>query len=132
MTRLLLDRPARALCGLLWIAAWGLVATLLLTPLPVAPPPGGDLVAHFLLFGTMAFGAVGFSRRPGQLASLALATVALGIALEYAQGFVPTRYTETADAVANGAGALAGYAVALLVLHLVIRPAEPRLRAATS
>jgi VanZ family protein len=43
---------------------------------------------------------------------------------------VPSRSSEIADAVANGVGTLAGYTVALLVLHLVIRPAEPRLAAA--
>ena len=75
-----------------------------------------DLVAHFLLFGAMAFGAVGFSRRPGQLACLALATVALGAALEFAQKLVPYRTFDVIDAVANGVGALAGYAAALLVL----------------
>jgi VanZ family protein len=117
-------------CALLWGGAWAVVAALLLLPLDVPAPPGSDLVAHFFLFGMMAFAAVGFSRRPGQLAGLALATVALGIALEYAQGFVPSRSSEIADAVANGVGTLAGYTVALLVLHLVIRPAEPRLAAA--
>lgn len=131
MTRLMFDRRARLLCALSWGAAWAVVAALLLLPLEVPTPPGGDLVVHFLLFGTMAFTAVGFSRRPGQLAWLALVTLLLGVALEYAQGFVPTRYTETADAVANGVGAAAGYALALLVLHFVIRPAEPRVRAAT-
>lgn len=131
MTRLMFDRRARLLCALSWGVAWAVVAALLLMPLDVPAPPGGDLVAHFLLFGTMAFAAVGFSRRPGQLAWLALVTLILGVALEYAQGFVPTRYTETADALANGVGAAAGYALALLVLHFVIRPAEPRVRTAT-
>ena len=74
----------------------------------------------------MAFGAVGFSRRPGQLACLALATIALGAALEFAQKLVPYRTFDVIDAVANGVGALAGYAAALLVLVLVIRPAAPR------
>lgn len=129
MARLLFDRKVRLLCALLWGAAWVVVAALLLMPLNVQAPPGSDLVAHFVLFGSMAFAAVGFSHRPGQLAWLALATIALGIGLEYAQAFVPTRYSETADAMANGVGALVGYAIALLVLYFVIRPADPRLRA---
>jgi VanZ family protein len=129
MAHLLFDRRARLVCVLLWGGAWAVVAALLLMPLDVPAPPGGDLVVHFVLFGTMAFAAVGFSRRPGQLAWLALVTISLGIALEYAQGFVPTRYSEIADAVANGVGALVGYAIALLVLYFVIRPAEPQLRA---
>jgi VanZ family protein len=130
MARLLFDRRARLVCAGLWGAAWLVVAALLLLPLGVSGPSGSDLAGHFLVFATMAFAAVGFSRRPGQLAWLAGATVALGGALEYAQGFVPYRSSEVADAVANGVGGLAGYAAALLVLYFVIRPAEPRLAAA--
>jgi VanZ family protein len=130
MARLLFDRRAKRVCAALWGGAWVVVASLLLLPLSVPGPSGSDLVGHFLLFATMSFTAVGFSRRPGQLAWLAFATVALGMALEYAQGFVPYRSSEVPDAVANGMGALAGYAAALLVLYFVIRPAEPRYGAA--
>lgn len=129
MARLLLDRKARLVCAGLWGVAWCVVALLLLLPLGVPAPGGSDLIGHFLLFATMASAAVAFSRRPGQLAWLAFATIALGTALEVTQGFVPYRSSEVADAVANGLGGLAGYAVALLVLHFVIRPAEPRFRA---
>jgi hypothetical protein len=128
MSRLLFDRRARLACAAIWGAAWLGVAALLLLPLGV--PGGGpsDLVGHFLLFGTMAFATVSFSRRPKQLAGLAIATIALGGALEFAQGFVPYRTADITDAIANGAGGLVGCAVALLVLYWVIRPAEPRLR----
>jgi VanZ family protein len=130
MARLLLDRRVRVMCALLWGGAWAVVAALLLLPLDLPGLQGSDGVAHFLLFGTMAFAAVGFSRRPGQLASLAAATIVLGMTLEYAQGFVPHRSPEITDALANGMGGLVGYALALLVLYFVIRPAEPRLAAA--
>jgi VanZ family protein len=130
MARLLFDRRAKRVCAALWGGAWVIVASLLLLPLGVPGPSGSDLVGHFLLFATMSFAAVGFSRQPGQLAWLAFATVALGMGLEYAQGFVPYRSSEVPDAVANGMGALAGYVVALLVLYFVIRPAEPRYGAA--
>jgi hypothetical protein len=126
MERLLFDRRAKVVCAGLWSAGWVGVAAALLLPLGVSTPGRGDLVGHFLLFGAMAFGAVGFSRRPGQLAWLALATIALGTALEFAQNLVPYRSFEAIDAVANGVGALAGYAAALLVLYWVIRPAAPR------
>ncbi len=122
----LFDRRAKLVCAGVWGAAWLGVAAALLLPAAVSTPGRGDLVAHFLLFGAMAFGAVGFSRRPGQLAGLALATVALGAALEFAQKLVPYRTFDLIDAVANGVGALAGYAAALLVLFYLIRPAEPR------
>ena len=130
MERLWFDRRAKIACAGLWGAAWLGVAALLLLPLGVPAPHRADLVAHFLLFATMAFATVGFSRRPGQLAWLAFATIALSMALEYAQRFVPYRTSDVADAVANGLGGLVGYAVALLILYFVIRPAEPRSRAA--
>ena len=126
MERLLFDPRAKRVCAGLWGAAWFGVAAALLLPLGVSTPGRSDLVGHFLLFGAMAFGAVGFSRRPGQLAYLALATIAFGTALEFAQDLVPSRTFEAIDAVANAIGALAGYAAALLVLYFVIRPAEPR------
>lgn len=126
MERLLFDPRATRVCAALWGAAWLGVAAILLLPLGVSTPGRSDLLGHFLLFGAMAFGAVGFSRRPGQLACLALATIALATALEFAQGLVPYRTFEAIDALANGVGALAGYLAALLVLYYVIRPAEPR------
>ena len=132
MTRLWFDRRARLACALIWGLAWLVVAALMLMPLSVPAPPGSDLLVHFLVFGTMAFAAVSFSRHPGRLAGFAVMTVALGAGLEYAQGFVPYRSPAIADAVADGAGGLVGYALALLVLYFVIRPAEPRFRAAAS
>lgn len=114
------------MCAALWGVAWLGVAAALLLPLGVSTPGRSDLLGHFLLFGAMAFGAVGFSRRPGQLACLALATIAFATTLELAQGLVPYRTFEAFDAVANGMGALAGYVAALFVLYYVIRPAALR------
>jgi VanZ family protein len=90
----------------------------------------GDLLAHFLIFGCMAFAAVGFSRRPWQLACLTLVTIGGATALEFAQGLVPYRTFDPIDGVANSLGALAGYVAALMVLYFVIRPAAPRYGAA--
>ena len=129
MRGLLFDRRARLVCAALWGLAWLVVAALMLLPLGTATPPGSDRVAHFLVFGAMALTAVGFCRRPDQLAWLAVLTVALGGAFEYAQSLVPYRSAEFADAVADAAGGLAGYGAALLILYFVIRPAESRGRA---
>jgi VanZ family protein len=126
MERLLFDRRAKLVCAALWGVAWLTTAAALLLPVGVAGPGRSDLVAHFLLFGILAFGALGFSRRAGQLGWLALTTSILGIALEFAQNLVPYREFDLLDAVANGVGALAGLGVALLVLYFVIRPAELR------
>jgi hypothetical protein len=130
MARLLFDPRARLACALIWGLAWLVVAGLMLMPISAPAPPGSDLIVHFLIFGVMAFAAVTFSRHPGRLAGLAIVTIALGAGLEYAQGLVPYRSPAIADAVADGVGALVGYALALLVLYFVIRPAEPRVRAA--
>ena len=91
MARLLFDRRARLMCAGLWACR--------LVRRGRAPAAAARRVdarrqrsrRSFLLFATMAFAAVGFSRRPGQLAWLALVTIALGAALEYAQGFVSYR-----------------------------------------
>ena len=119
----------RPLLAALWAAAWLGVAALLLLPMPVAAPDRSDLVAHFLLFAGMAFGAIGFSRRARQLAGLALLTIAGGTALELAQQLVAYRSFDPVDAAANVLGAMSGYALAVIVLVLWLRPAEPELAA---
>lgn len=125
MVRLLFDPRARFACAALWGAAWLGVAAALLMPPGASVPWRSDLFIHFLVFGAMAFGAVGFARQPGQLAGLALVTIGCATALEFAQGLVPYRSFDLIDAVANAAGALAGYVAALLVLQYVIPPAAP-------
>ena len=132
MERMLFDRRGKRICVALWLAAWLVVAALLLMPLGISTPDRSDLVAHFMLFASLAFGAVSFTRRVWQLACLGLATVALATTLEFAQKLVPYRTFDLIDAVANGMGAFAGYAAALLVLFLVIRPAELRWSGAAS
>jgi VanZ family protein len=132
MERLLFDPRAKLMCAALWLVAWFGAAAALLLPLGVSTPGRSDLVAHFTLFASLAFGAIGFSRRAAQLACLALTTIALATALEFAQKLVPYRTFDLIDAVANGLGAFAGYGAALLVLLLVIRPAELRWSGAAS
>ena len=125
----LFDPRTRRMFAALWALAWLGVAALLLSPLSAAGPTHSDLVAHFLLFGAMAFAAVSFSHRAGQLAGLTLATVAGATALEFAQQLVPYRTFDLTDAAANALGATSGYALALVVLLLWIRPADATRRA---
>jgi VanZ family protein len=127
MERLLFDRRAKRIYITLWLGAWLVAAALLLMPLGIsATPERSDLVAHFMLFALLAFGAVSFTRRVWHLACLGLATIAFATTLEFAQKLVPYRTFDLIDAVANALGAFAGYGAALLVLFLVIRPAELR------
>lgn len=125
----LFDARLRRICAVLWTLAWPAVAALLLLPVPATAPARSDLVAHFLMFAALAFGAVSFSHRAGQLAGLALATVAGATLLEFAQRFLPYRTFDLTDAAANALGASSGYALALVVLLLWIRPADPTLQA---
>ena len=126
MERLLFDRRAKRICITLWLAAWLVAAALLLLPLGISTPDRSDLIAHFTLFASLAFGAISFTRRVWHLACLGLATIAFATTLEFAQKLVPYRTFDLIDAVANALGAFAGYGAALLVLFLVIRPAELR------
>jgi VanZ family protein len=128
--RRLLDPRIRATCLVLWCVAWLLVAVALLMPVPMATPDRSDLVAHFATFGLMALGAVGFCRQPIQLLGLTFLTVAGAATLELAQYVLPYRSFDFADLAANTLGALTGYALALAVLVLVIRPADAALRGA--
>ena len=129
MACLLFDRRSQRVCALLWGAGWLCVAGLLLLPqisLNPAGPQISDLLAHALLFGTMALAVVGFSRCPTNIGLFSTLTIALGAALECAQGFVPSRTFQPADLAANSLGGFLGYGVALLLLYFVIRPAELR------
>ena len=126
----LFDRRVRlALLGL-WCVAWLITVALLLAPLrnPISLSHS-DLIAHFLVFACLAFGAVGFSRRAADLSLCGIATVAGGVTLEFAQGLVPYRTFDVLDMGANTLGAMVGYGGALAVLLLVIGPAaEARAR----
>jgi VanZ family protein len=124
MDRLFQAKTRHMLAGL-WSAAWLVVAVLLLMPVPGGVPEGTDKVVHFLIFAGLAFGAVGFSHRPAQLAGLALLTVAGGTALEFAQRLTPWRTFDLADAAANALGATSGFALALVVLFLWLRSRRP-------
>ena len=113
----------RALFGL-WCIAWLVVAVLMLAPLhSPLDVSHGDLIAHFAVFACLAFATVGFSHRGAELTLLAAATVAGGVALELAQALVPHRTFDILDMAANTLGVMVGYAGALTLLLLVIRPA---------
>jgi VanZ family protein len=99
----------------LWIFGWGLAITLSL----IRPPhididvPDGDKVGHLLAYATLSAWAVMLfaTRRAWLLAAVAL--VALGIGMEFAQGaFTDYRMQDPRDALANTIGVLLGLAVA--------------------
>lgn len=119
----------RPLLGGLWAVAWVGIAVLLLVPVPVPAPGRSDLLVHFALFGGMAFAAIGFSRRAGQLAGLALLTIFGGTLLEFLQNLTAYRSFDLTDAAANALGATSGFGLAVIVLARWLRPSDPVLAA---
>lgn len=71
----------------------------------------GDKLGHFLGYAAMMFW---FSQLYTRRVELALAFVALGVALELVQGTLGYRTTELLDMLANAAGVLAGWALAVM------------------
>jgi VanZ family protein len=100
----------------IWIFGWVLAITLSL----VRPPPIGldlpdsDKLGHLLAYATLSAWAVMLfaTRRGWVLAALAL--VALGIGMEFAQGALTDyRLRDPRDALANTLGVLLGLGVAM-------------------
>ena len=101
-----LHRRWRRLALWLWLAAILVVCTLSLTP-NVGPPSayGLDKLIHGASYLGLALlpHAAYDSRRTAVTAALCM--IPLGIAVEWAQSFVPARVGDVWDAVANGSGA---------------------------
>ena len=102
----------------LWVGLWlaAIAATIvvcLLPPPPVAVPQHFDKLEHVLGYTALSVGAVWlFAGMRGQCRAAA-GLVALGVALEWAQGaLTTTRLADPADALANATGVLLGLAVA--------------------
>lgn len=79
----------------------------------------GDKVAHFTAYA--ALGASAFLARIGGRYMTPLALAGYGALLEVVQGMGGVRSPELADAFANMAGAVAGYAIALMLSRLLAR-----------
>lgn len=104
----------------LWIA--GVAGTATFSLLPKFAPPGEyglDKMIHATTYATLALLAhVAFQRRRNAVAA-ALFAIPLGCAIEVAQAFVPGRYGDIWDAVANSAGALLGVVLGVGCRRLV-------------
>jgi hypothetical protein len=99
----------------LWLLGWALCIGLSL----MHPPqlgidvPDGDKLGHFLAYGLLAAWAVWLFPGTRAQAVSALGLVALGVALEFAQGaWTVDRIMDWNDAVADAFGVLAGLALA--------------------
>lgn len=127
MTQLLHNPRYRLGFCLVWCFCWPGIAALMLTPLPFGFISRSDLLGHFLLFVVMTAAVIAFARTRLQIVSLAVLSVAYGIALEFGQAYVPGRTFDAADAIANSAGGLVGCLTALILLERLIA-ASPRSR----
>ena len=103
-----------------WGVLWGLmlaavIATSLLPArdLPPTPFSGFDKVEHFLAYAVLSAYAVMLFARVRTQALVAAGLIALGVGLEFAQGaLTDSRMADSADALANALGALAGLLIA--------------------
>jgi len=90
-----------------------LVIWLSLTPSPIEiPVEQGDKFGHLAAYGTLMFWFANLDARLRTRLGYAIAFVALGIALEFAQGLTDYRVFEVADMVANATGVLLGWIIA--------------------
>jgi VanZ family protein len=99
-----------------WLALWGLMlATVIATSLlpardlPPTPFSGFDKVEHLLAYAVLSAYAVMLFPRVRTQALVAAGLIALGVGLEFAQAtLTDSRQADSADALANALGALAG------------------------
>jgi len=103
-----------------WLAVgWGLVAAIVWLSLTPSPPKidfeQSDKLGHFLAYGTLMFW---FSQLyVARMTRLAYAAgfVAMGVALEFIQGWTGYRDFEVYDMFADGMGVVLGGAAALIL-----------------
>ena len=118
-------------CPRLWLALWCVAVLLVIVfsltpPPPMALPRHGDKVEHVLAYAVLAAGAVQLFAGRVRLLGTGLGLVAMGVALEFAQGaLTATRMADPWDALANTSGVMLGLASALLPWRDALLRLEP-------
>ena len=102
-------------------AGWALVAAVIwlsVTPRPIETGiDQGDKLGHLLAYGTLMFWFC-VLYRPLRVRTLyAVGFIAMGIALEFVQGWLGYRSFEVADMVADAVGVALGWAAAAAFAH---------------
>lgn len=100
------------------LLGWLIVATVIYLSLTAKPPimlplSFGDKVGHFLAYSVLMGWFVQLFSSRSLLIVHALLLVAMGVGLEYAQGYGGRRHFEYADMVANSLGVLIGLGMLL-------------------
>lgn len=113
------DRPSAALRAFraprFWLGVWALGWVLCVVLSLIHPPdlgvdvPDGDKIGHLLAYGMLAAWAAWLFATPAAQWRAALALIALGIAMEFAQGELTSyRSMDWKDAVADAMGVALG------------------------
>jgi hypothetical protein len=100
----------------IWWFGWLLCITLSLIHAPNIDLnlPEGDKIGHFFAYGTLSAWSILIFARPRNHWHAALSLVALGVAMELAQGaFTSYRMMDAKDGVADAIGVAAGQLLAL-------------------
>ena len=104
------------------IVGWGLVGVIWWLSLTPQPPrvdfEQSDKVGHFLAYGGVMFWFCVLYRQPRTRLAYAIGFIAMGVGIEYIQGWTGYRSFEVYDMVADALGVLLGWAVALAVPQL--------------
>ena len=101
----------------LWVAGGWLIAALIVWLSLIPSPPKidiveGDKLEHIVAYGVLMFWFCQLYARAGPRLGYAMAWVAMGIAIEFAQRAVGYRSFEVLDMVGDAIGVLAGWIVA--------------------
>lgn len=101
----------------IWLACgWSLIAAIVYLSLATLTlpedVPQSDKLGHLLAYGTLMAWWSQLYVVDARRWKLALTFIALGAAMEIAQGFTPNRYPEWLDIVANSTGVLLGWLAA--------------------
>lgn len=113
----------------LWIAAIVALIVVCLIPLDSLPPlpENSDKVEHLVGYFLLAAAAVQLFGSGRSLSLAAMGLIALGIGIEFAQGYTAYRSSDPVDAVANTLGVLLGMATVLTPWRDLLLRVEKRL-----
>lgn len=114
----------------IWIFGWVLCIVLSLVQTPsLGAPPDSDKLGHLLAYFVLSAWAVALFRHGRSQLLAAVALVALGIALEFAQALLTvSRMGDPRDAVADAFGVALGLLVATTPFATALQYLDARLR----
>lgn len=112
--------------SVLWMLAVLILSVSRPPSLPTNDWLGFDKIAHFVCYGLMAFLILGgwqksfFSHKKSYIFVIAFVSL-YGLGIEFIQGFLPNRYFEVPDIIANIMGSFVGVVFYPLVSSVVKR-----------